>query len=627
MSEDTTFLPAGPVVGLDEVYVIAGLARVGDGLVYSARQGEQARPLRLREYAPRGIVRRGEDQVLELVEPENEEAWAEGRRRFDEQARHLLDLSRGAVIDIGNGREAHPLPTVWSAASGFIATSPPGGSIAMALERGEVFAPARVTALAHQMAAALNIVHAAGLTHLALSPDTVSFDRDAVQLFDFAVDFRPYILLLRSSEGFVQRGYGAVELFDASAQAPLPPAADIYAANAILYRLMTGSEPASWADRRRDIAAGLSACAADYDPAFLNTVRIGLALEPEDRHHDGRAWLAALEAARTGTVIVPVRLDKPTGTPAPMGPAIPPPGFDPIPDAPPPPVNLPVTADQAAKIRRNSWLVPASVGLLLGGSAVALSVVALSDRIWPDTNNMVAPVPMPLPTPTPPPPPPPPPPPAEPDIALGGEVNGNLARTDTRRDDRQYEDAYRFTGRRGQDVEINLSSDDFDTVLRVIGPNGEQEENDDVDFPTDRNSRLRLTLPADGVYRILVSSYPPEDASEPQSATGRYRLAVRDPSITTEVAPPASPAAGLAGRWRLASDPQCRDPQVIQTTSNGFTASFGRQRFTHRISAAEEGEISTTITDSSLAGRSYRYRIGDGGNSFTVEGETWLRCG
>jgi hypothetical protein len=106
-------------------------------------------------------------------------------------------------------------------------------------------------------------------------------------------------------------------------------------------------------------------------------------------------------------------------------------------------------------------------------------------------------------------------------IAVGAAVSGTLARGDALEDE-TFVDRYRFAGRRGQRIALDLSSGDFDTVLALRGPDGDELQNDDSG-PRARpatNSRLETALAEDGDYTILVSSFRPR-------ATGKYRLSLQ----------------------------------------------------------------------------------------------------
>lgn len=98
---------------------------------------------------------------------------------------------------------------------------------------------------------------------------------------------------------------------------------------------------------------------------------------------------------------------------------------------------------------------------------------------------------------------------------------GTLAAGDETRDDGEYADAYTIDGLAGEEVTVDLRSNAFDTYLLLIqeGEGGETWENDDFSTGTTDHSQLELTLPADGAYTVLASSY---DRRE----TGDYTLTI-----------------------------------------------------------------------------------------------------
>ncbi|HEU0013757.1 MAG TPA: PPC domain-containing protein [Longimicrobium sp.] len=110
-------------------------------------------------------------------------------------------------------------------------------------------------------------------------------------------------------------------------------------------------------------------------------------------------------------------------------------------------------------------------------------------------------------------------------IALGDRVRGELQETDENErvgPETVFYDAYRFTGRAGQRVEIEMDSDSFDTVVTLGRMRGAEyvplEENDDGS--SDRTgSLLMYILPEDGEYVIRATSF--------SEATGPYLLELR----------------------------------------------------------------------------------------------------
>ncbi|MGG6292916.1 PPC domain-containing protein [Leptolyngbya sp. AN02str] len=66
-------------------------------------------------------------------------------------------------------------------------------------------------------------------------------------------------------------------------------------------------------------------------------------------------------------------------------------------------------------------------------------------------------------------------------------------------------DTYFLNGRAGQQIMISLESDEFDTYLAILTPDGAVlAENDDAD---DTNSFLEVTLPSSGEYQLIINGY------------------------------------------------------------------------------------------------------------------------
>lgn len=80
-------------------------------------------------------------------------------------------------------------------------------------------------------------------------------------------------------------------------------------------------------------------------------------------------------------------------------------------------------------------------------------------------------------------------------------------------------DFYPLEGKAGDSFNIYLESDQFDTFVALVDSNGNTiKENDDIS-EEDSNSRIRVKLPEDGTYNIIVNTYD-------QQGTGQYVLTV-----------------------------------------------------------------------------------------------------
>jgi hypothetical protein len=92
------------------------------------------------------------------------------------------------------------------------------------------------------------------------------------------------------------------------------------------------------------------------------------------------------------------------------------------------------------------------------------------------------------------------------------EREGALTAGDSTLESGEYMDSYEFIGRPGNQVTVDLRSEDFDTYVMLIDPSGEQEENDDAEDTS--HSRIEMTLAETGVYEVIVTSYEPGELGD-----------------------------------------------------------------------------------------------------------------
>jgi serine protease Do len=98
-------------------------------------------------------------------------------------------------------------------------------------------------------------------------------------------------------------------------------------------------------------------------------------------------------------------------------------------------------------------------------------------------------------------------------------VEGQLTtESSTLEADNSYFDAYTFEGKAGQQVVIEMNSNEVDAFLILLAPDGRNLAQDD-DGGGSSNARVVTSLPVDGTYMVLANSYGPGE-------TGRYNLRV-----------------------------------------------------------------------------------------------------
>lgn len=109
--------------------------------------------------------------------------------------------------------------------------------------------------------------------------------------------------------------------------------------------------------------------------------------------------------------------------------------------------------------------------------------------------------------------------PAQP-IEIGATVQGELTAGDGKSESGRAADAYRFSGREGQRVRIDMSSSDFDTYLQLFDDNRLSLAEDDDGAAEGTNSRLTFTLPRTGAYIVEARAFSDE--------TGGYELTISE---------------------------------------------------------------------------------------------------
>ncbi|KLE34675.1 pre-peptidase C-terminal domain-containing protein [Aurantiacibacter luteus] len=119
-----------------------------------------------------------------------------------------------------------------------------------------------------------------------------------------------------------------------------------------------------------------------------------------------------------------------------------------------------------------------------------------------------------------------------PAIAMGQSLTGALTRSDGTALSGEFVDYYAFAGRQGQRVTFDLTSDSIDTLLSVHMPDGRVETNDDISGVENTDSRLSITLPADGTYHVAASSFG-------RNVTGPYELRLSEAEAGVRTVRPA----------------------------------------------------------------------------------------
>ena len=101
----------------------------------------------------------------------------------------------------------------------------------------------------------------------------------------------------------------------------------------------------------------------------------------------------------------------------------------------------------------------------------------------------------------------------------GFRINGRLDSNSETITDGDYFNTHTFEGKAGEQLTIDLVSEEFDTYLILVDSEG-YEIAQDYDSGSDQNAKIVVTLPHSGTYQILVTS-------SQTGGKGNYALSVR----------------------------------------------------------------------------------------------------
>jgi serine/threonine protein kinase len=285
-------LAAGAIVGLGQSAQVMDSPLVAAGAVGNWR-GYRAlyrgRPHRLLEYVPPGLVTRAGDELVLMIDtPDAAAAWDAALTRAQQLGRQLMAAGTlGGTIEPVVAFE-RALGTV------FLVAEEGNGELLSASLTDMPWKPKAVRDLADALAKALGASHEADLLHLDIAPSTVVLTDDGAMLRGFAFDQRPLMRVLGGRTAFVRPPYSAMELYDDSARATLSPSTDIYAASALLYRVMTGLDAPDWGTRAQAGAAPTRPNVRGYVPEMLDTIERGLTLDPNQAFLSVEDWRVAM---------------------------------------------------------------------------------------------------------------------------------------------------------------------------------------------------------------------------------------------------------------------------------------------------------------------------------------------
>jgi len=176
-------------------------------------------------------------------------------------------------------------------------------------------------------------------------------------------------------------------------------------------------------------------------------------------------------------------------------------------------------------------------------------------------------------------------------ISVGQSRDGRLGQGAETLSSGEFVNRFTLNGRQGQALDLRLSSSEFDPYLQITGPGGFSAFNDDdADREGSHDSRLIVTLPADGAYVIGATSYQ-------SGESGRYRLSVADGTNAPPPRPTQSatrPTTGGSGLMRIG------DTVSGELQGGDETLQSGEYVDTYRFQGTRGQRVAVELTSSAF---------------------------
>lgn len=295
------FLPEGTVL-LNRYYIGIVLGCGGFGITYKAYDKVLDVIVAVKEYYPRGLVRRLDDSVtVDLCIKDDVDEFRIGMRRFLAEARTLARFSKhDNIVNVYNFYENNSTAYI-------VMEYLEGITLKTFLDNNDgIMSVDNCIYVIKSIAQALISLHREGILHRDVSPDNIFLCRDGrVKLIDFGAA-RLVGPAGNTGKVVVKVGYAPPEQYRENDEQG--PWTDLYAVGASFYRALTGCTPVESLIRiKEDCLKSPKECFQDREediPDYLNNAIMKLLmLSPEDRFGSAEELLDVIDKKKTVSLV------------------------------------------------------------------------------------------------------------------------------------------------------------------------------------------------------------------------------------------------------------------------------------------------------------------------------------
>jgi len=280
-------LPNGTALLAGAYLIESCLGTGGFAITYRARDRGLDRPVAIKEFFPQGCVRAG--NLLVAGAEWTQETFARYRGRALEEGRRLAMLRHPGIVMVHTVFEENN--TVY-----LVMELVEGEALDRhVMRRGGWLPAAEAVSLIAQAAAALTMVHQAGLLHRDLKPQNLIRRPDGrVVLIDFGSARQLLPEAVHTRTVVLTPGYAPLEQY--SPDGRLGPFSDIYSLAATAYYLLVGRPPRDAPSRVHHAPDVLppSEIRTDVPLAVSEAIMRGLSMAPEERQRSAEEFRAQL---------------------------------------------------------------------------------------------------------------------------------------------------------------------------------------------------------------------------------------------------------------------------------------------------------------------------------------------
>jgi formylglycine-generating enzyme required for sulfatase activity len=289
---DVRALPEGYRIGEFEIRGVLGSGSFA--IVYKAYDHSLSQLRAIKEFLPRGLAARFDNNAVTILSKKDETAYSNGLARFVAEARLLAGINHPSVVRvyrcIETNRTAYMVMDLCE-----------GETLEQRLLRDPTIDEAWLRDFLASLLGGLDALHAKRVLHRDIKPSNIFLvDGTRPVLIDFGSARQ-----LAEGEGrqemtaIVTFNYSAPEQWDSTGQFEQGPYSDIYSLGATAYELVAQRKPNASNTRllRDTLIPAIDVAKGRYSPKLLATIDKALKISVTERYQTARQWLEELQKA------------------------------------------------------------------------------------------------------------------------------------------------------------------------------------------------------------------------------------------------------------------------------------------------------------------------------------------